>query len=97
MSTSTIRETTNDADDKRRWPVGYIAVILLAFVLLAYVLSAPILHDSSGFPFRFQMPVWSAARQGPFSKLLKPYFKLWGVEFPRSQPNPPATPHQSLE
>ena len=69
-------------------------MIGLVILFLAYVLSAPLLHDGRGFPLEFQKPVWSAAMEGPFSGILRPYFKLCGIEF---QAAPPAPPGQSYE
>jgi len=82
MSAPAASEVGNIIESHRRWPYGYLGLIALGLLFLGYVLSAPLLHDSRGFPLRFQMPVWSAAREGPFSVVLKPYFKLCGVEFP---------------
>ena len=83
--------TTNDAPEmtQGRWPIGVGSVIVFGVLVLGYVLSAPLLHDGHGFPLRIQQPLWSAAREGAFSWILKPYFKLWGIEFPPSTPEPP--------
>jgi hypothetical protein len=58
-------------------------------LFFGYVGSAPLLHDGRGFPLRIHKPVWSAAAEGPFSGVLRPYFRLWGIEFQPSYPEPP--------
>jgi hypothetical protein len=64
----------------RLWKL--LAVVAIAVLLfLGYVLSAPLVLDKNGLPLRIYEPVWSAAREGPASKLLRQYFRMCGIEF----------------
>ena len=94
MSTTTTNDTPETTESKRRWPLSFISMIALGFLFLVYVLSAPFLHDGRGFPLEIQKPIWSAAMEGPFSGILRPYFKLCGIDF---QAVPPPPPTQSYE
>jgi len=89
MSRSPNQQVAGAAGGDCRFWFSYLGMSALGLLLLAYVFSAPLLHDSHGFPLRFQMPVWDAARSGPFSFMLKPYFRLCGVDFPAPRPEPP--------
>jgi hypothetical protein len=76
-----------EAKGSSRWSV--VMMLLVGVLFLGYVLSAPLLHDRHGFPLPMNRPVWSAAHSGPFSAILRPYFKLCGIEFQTSPPQPP--------
>ena len=43
--------------------------------------SAPFAIDPQGFTLRIYAPVWWAVNERPFSAVLKPYFKVCGIEF----------------
>ena len=64
-----------------RFPAGLTITIVLAFLFSFYVLSAPFAIDAQGFQLRIYRPVWWAATKRPFSTVLKPYFKVCGIEF----------------
>ena len=75
------RRPESYAASKGRFPAGLIVTILSLFLFLLYVLSAPFAIDAQGFQLRTYAPVWWAVQQRPFSAVLKPYFKLCGIEF----------------
>jgi len=81
MSTATINDGPTTTESKRGLPLSFLVMIGLAILFLAYVFSAPFLHDGRGFPLEIQKPAWSAAMEGPFSGILRPYFKLCGIDF----------------
>src|ERR1041384_6427871 len=64
-----------------RFPASLIITIVLAFLFSFYVLSAPFAIDAQGFQLRIFRPVWWAVNERPFSAVLKPYFKVCGIEF----------------
>jgi len=64
-----------------RFPASLLVIILAAFLFFLYVGSAPFAIDARGYTLRSYAPVWWAVRERPFSALLKPYFKLCGIEF----------------
>jgi hypothetical protein len=74
---------------KERVSPKLIVAALFLVIFLLYVLSAPFGRDAQGFPLRAYSPVWSAAAAGPLCPVLKPYFKICGIEFQVNRPDPP--------
>ena len=77
----TVAAPENSAAFSERFPASLIVTILSAFLFLFYVLSAPFALDARGYQLRIYRPVWWAATERPFSAVLKPYFKVCGIEF----------------
>jgi hypothetical protein len=89
MSISIMNDAPVMGGTKGRWSWSMACVVAAVVLFLGYVFSAPLVHDGRGFPLPIHKPVWSAARQGPASWILRPYFKLCGIQFPAEQPMPP--------
>ena len=77
----TVAAPESSAAFNERFPASLIVTILWAFLFSFYVLSAPFAIDSQGFTLRIYAPVWWAVTESPFSAVLKPYFKVCGIEF----------------
>ena len=77
----TVAAPESSAAFNERFPASLIVTILLAFLFFLYVLSAPFAIDAQGYTLRIYAPVWRAVTERPFSAVLKPYFKVCGIEF----------------
>ena len=89
MNTPTINNAPQVRGVKSGWSWSFITIIAAGLLFLGYVLSAPlVIRQSVRIPQAYK-PVFSAAAEGPFSWILKPYFKLWGIEFQPAKPEPP--------
>jgi len=77
----TVAASESSAAFNERLPASLIVTILPAFLFFLYVASAPFAINAQGFTLRSYAPVWWAVRERPFSAVLKPYFKLCGIEF----------------
>jgi len=77
----TVAAPESSAAFSERFPASLIITVVLAFLFAFYVLSAPFAIDAQGFQLRIYRPVWWAVTERPFSAVLKPYFKVCGVEF----------------
>ena len=77
----TVAAPESSAASNERFPAGLIITIVLAFLFSFYMLSAPFAIDARGHQVRIYRPVWWAATERPFSAVLKPYFKVCGIEF----------------
>ncbi len=95
----TVAAPESSAAFNERFPASLIITIVLAFMFLFYVLSAPFAIDARGYQLRIYRPVWWAATERPFSAVLKPYFKVCGIEFGTSdegkdQDDPPSKTYE---
>jgi hypothetical protein len=90
----TVAAPKSSAAFNERFPAGLIVTILLAFLFFLYVLSAPFAIDAQGFTLRIYSPVWWAVTERPFSAVLKPYFKVCGVEFGYGDEDPPSETYE---
>jgi hypothetical protein len=78
----------SSATFNERFPATLFIAILLVFLFFFYVLSAPFAIDARGYTLRIYGPVWRAATERPLSAVLKPYFKMCGIEFGYADEDP---------
>jgi hypothetical protein len=87
-------ETVAALESSAAFNASLIVTILSACLFFLYVASAPFAIDAQGFVLRSYAPVFWAATETPFSALLKPYFKLCGIEFGYGDEDPPSETYE---
>ena len=94
LKSETVAAPESSAASKERFPAGLMVTVLSLFLFLLYVLSAPFALDAQNRSLRTYAPIWWAVTERPFSAVLKPYFRLCGIEFAHGDEDPPSEPYE---